>query len=398
MPSERASFVPRERRRPMVPEPFPSISVSRQSVSFLLEPMARRWCKFCPILDIPLYRDQLNEAKQQELDKSASALSLRAIGNTLYKASEFCWEVDAWRFVFNSISDDKRLRIDKRPYEFIVKDEHDNVSVEQRIPDATMGLRSYDDFDITHGFNCHVTDCTEDHSGMQPDRTLLQDRLVAQMINHEGGLIVDGVWGKTDILFPFAVYEAKKGATIEQARDQIYHACRVYLAMLDDLARNPANVSEYQSRESKKYQLFAFLSCGAYWEVFVAWHFLNECFVETIWTGNIKEFSRAYDLICIVNQIHAYAISEHRSFVIKHLEPWLSRAESFRGAQMDLSPLPSGEDSVESLESSPKWFVIKGASRRALSAKRAATRMRKRRREELETDASDEQTSRRQTP
>lgn len=47
--------------------------------------------------------------------------------------------------------------------------------------------------------------------------------------------------------------------------------------------------------------------------------------VETIWEGNIVEWSRAFDLICIVDQIHNYAINHHRPFVMKHLEAWHAR-------------------------------------------------------------------------
>ena len=98
------------------------------------------------------------------------------------------------------------------------------------------------------------------------------------MHDHDCGLIVDGVWGKTDLVFPFAVYEAKKRASsFEEAEGQVYHACKTYLAMLDDLARNPDNVAEYQSEDSSRYQLFAFTSCGPAWEVFVAWKLLDTC-------------------------------------------------------------------------------------------------------------------------
>ena len=98
------------------------------------------------------------------------------------------------------------------------------------------------------------------------------------MGNYECGLVVDGVWGSVGLIFPFAVYEAKKRATsFEEAEEQIYHACKTYLAMLDDLARDPNNVAEYQTKESSRYQLFAFTSCGSYWQVYVAWNFLDSC-------------------------------------------------------------------------------------------------------------------------
>ena len=47
--------------------------------------------------------------------------------------------------------------------------------------------------------------------------------------------------------------------------------------------------------------------------------------VETIWEGDVKEFSRAYDLMCIVDQIHDYAVNHHRPFVMNHLEAWHAR-------------------------------------------------------------------------
>jgi hypothetical protein len=113
---------------------------------------------------------------------------------------------------------------------------------------------------------------------MQPDRRLSRDSLSAMMHDATCGLIVDGVWGKTNLLFPFAIYEAKKRASsYEAAEEQIYHACRTYLAMLDDLARDPNDVARYQTSESSKYQLFAFTSCGSYWQVFMAWKQFDGC-------------------------------------------------------------------------------------------------------------------------
>src|ERR1041384_4596211 len=42
--------------------------------------------------------------------------------------------------------------------------------------------------------------------------------------------------------------------------------------------------------------------------------------VETIWEGDVKGGRDAYALICIVDQIHDYAITQHRRFVMEHLE------------------------------------------------------------------------------
>lgn len=160
----------------------------------------------------------------------------------------------------------------------MVNDDSGKTTVKLRIPDATLGLKTYDDYDLKHGYLCTVSNCKEDHSSEQPDKRLSQNRLSAMMHNPECGLVVDGVWGKTDLVFPFAVYEAKKRASnFEAAEDQIYHACKTYLAMLDDLARSPDNVAEYQTEDSSRYQLFAFTSCGSYWEIYEAWYFLDSC-------------------------------------------------------------------------------------------------------------------------
>jgi hypothetical protein len=243
----------------------------------------------------------VTEEKKTELDERATKLSKRAVCNQLYKSSEFSWEVCAWHDVFGLILDDEGLRVlvhliypsidfsiivanpaanrrDKIPYEFVAKDDSGQRIVKTRIPDATFGLKTYDDYDLKRGFVCEVPDCKVDHSSKQPDKRLCKERLHAMMHDPECGLVVDGVWGTTDIVFPFAVYEAKKRARrYEAAEDQIYHACKTYLAMLDDLVRNPENVAEYQTEESSQYQLFAFTSCGSYWEVFIAWNFLDGC-------------------------------------------------------------------------------------------------------------------------
>lgn len=245
---------------------------------------------------------------------------------------------------------------DKRPYEYVATDDDGQRCVKTRIPDATLGLTAYDtfDFNFSRDHVCTGPDCDVDHT-TEPDTRLSQGRLVAMMHTRECGLVVDGSWGNADIVFPFAAYEAKKRAMgYEAAKEQIRHACRTYLAMLDDLVRNPDNVTEYQTEDSSKYQFFALTSCGSFWEVYLAWNFLDRCVslidpespctahhgvafaymytkqhVETIWEGDVKDFSRAFDLICIVDQIHDYALQVHRPFVMRHLEAWHARHEKF---------------------------------------------------------------------
>ncbi|KAL2678708.1 hypothetical protein Neosp_009459 [[Neocosmospora] mangrovei] len=219
-------------------------------------------------MDFGRYLLALSEEERAEKNQRAAKLLKRAKMNQAYKVSEFSWEICAWSDVFDLILDDEGLRTDKRPYDFAEKDEKGQLEVKTKIPDATMGLPSYGNCYLEHGYICTYPGCNDEHIAKQPDERLSKDLLSAMMQNPECGLIVDGVWGKTDLIFPFAVYEAKKRATsFDGAEDQIYHACRTYLAMLDDLARNPDNVSEYQSEESEKYQLFAFTSCGSYWQL-----------------------------------------------------------------------------------------------------------------------------------
>jgi hypothetical protein len=84
-----------------------------------------------------------------------------------------------------------------------------NPTVEARIPDATMGLRTYDSPSLELGSICVDPECNEDHGAEPPDKRLSQVDLKRMMRNSECGLIVDGSWGKADLVFPFAVYEAK---------------------------------------------------------------------------------------------------------------------------------------------------------------------------------------------
>ncbi|KAH6974206.1 hypothetical protein BKA56DRAFT_689582 [Ilyonectria sp. MPI-CAGE-AT-0026] len=294
---------------PLVRLPFKNLTISRQAVFLGCHTgasMTETWCRFSPNLNIMHYRESLSEEKKTQLDDRMPKLQRQAISNRLHSCSEFCGEVSAWRDVFGLIVDDKGLRMNKRPYEFAREYDDGRLEVQTRIPDATLGLKSYDAYDLKRGYICTATDCKDDHSTQQPDKRLSQTLLQSMMNNSACGLIVDGVWGKADILFPFAVFEVKKRAVkYEEAENRIYHACKVYLAVLDDLARNPNNVAEYQTKDSDKYQLFAFTSCGSQWQVFSAWKLGNDC-------------------------IHDYAIRQHGDFVMKHLDAWYTRDNTFK--------------------------------------------------------------------
>ncbi|KAM5358076.1 hypothetical protein ACJZ2D_015613 [Fusarium nematophilum] len=349
---------PRERTMPLVPQPFDRTIISRQSAflgAYRGSPMAQEYCRFCPNLVFRQYLLAMSEEKRTELSQRASKLLKRASINHVYKSSEFSWEICAWNDVFGLILDDEGLRMDKRPYDFTEKDNNGQFAVKTRIPDATMGLKSYDSYFLKRGYICTDPDCKDDHIAKQPDERLSENLLSDMMQNPECGLIVDGVYAA--------------------AEEQIYHACRTYLAMLDDLARNPDNVSEYQSQGSDRYQLFAFTSCGSYWQVFIAWNFMNDCMVETIWEGDVKQANYAIELICIIDQVHDYATQQHRPFVMKHLEAWHDRHKRttnlvaaddnpFMASLFDLSPnMPQ-----------PEWSRLKAESKMTRSEKAQQTR------------------------
>ncbi|SCV30783.1 uncharacterized protein FFB14_03223 [Fusarium fujikuroi] len=144
------------------------------------------------------------------------------------------------------------------------------------------------------------------------------------MENPDCGLVIDSIWGETQIIFPFTIYEAKKQvSSTRDAVQQISHACRAYPAILDDLARNPNDVSKYQDEPNDRYQIFTFTSCKANWEVFTAWNFYGECLIEEIWDGDVNIAGNAMSLKCLVDQIRNYAIYQHRPFVMRHFKAWL---------------------------------------------------------------------------
>lgn len=153
---------------------------------------------------------------------------------------------------------------DKRSYEFAEITDTNTAMLKKRTVDATMGLRTYH----ADPSKCIHPECKEEQRLV---RTLSIEDLQTMMHDSECGLVVDGLWGATKIVFPFAVYEAKKFRSLKAARKQAYHACKAYLTMLDNLARNPENFAEYQTEESSKCQMFAFVSCGSFWQVIVAW-------------------------------------------------------------------------------------------------------------------------------
>ncbi|KAF4946670.1 hypothetical protein FGADI_11018 [Fusarium gaditjirri] len=325
----------RERTMPLVPEPFQTHIVSkhlwytRRQISLS---MTKTNGFFYPTWDIQQHLQTLDKKRLEETCSRAERLQKKSIDNEYYQSSESLWETIALSTVFSPVLDDESLRMDKRPYEFI-ECSKGKQALKYRIPDWTMGLKSYEDFFLERGFICNNEDCTDNHEKQQPDKRLSDTRLREMMENPKCGLIVDGVWGQTNLMFPFAIYEAKKDvSSMTTAVRQLSHACKTYLAMLDDLARDPDDISRYQERTSEKYQLFAFASCGSYWQAFTAWNDKGECMIERIWDGDVKVPDNAMSLICIMNQVHDYATDQHRPFVMRHLEAWHSKHERTKGA------------------------------------------------------------------
>ncbi|KAL7935577.1 hypothetical protein V8C35DRAFT_258074 [Trichoderma chlorosporum] len=230
----------------------------------------------------------------------------------------------------------------------------------------------------------------------EPEPLLWHSNLISMTYNPNCGLVVDGMWGEQGLIFPLAAYEAKSGREWGSFAEQIHHACRTYLSMLDDLARNPDNVAEYQTKESSQFQLFAFTSSASYWTVDVAWSSSDECvssvtsmtigvgntligkieqMVKQIWKGDIRKYSNALQLLYIVDQIHDFAIKRHLPFVLKHLKAWYARDNQRPFIPHKYCGLP-GYPSLSTIK--PQWMNLEEESKRAKSARARETRKRKR--------------------
>lgn len=147
-----------------------------------------------------------------------------------------------------------------------------------RTPDLTLGLATYHKNEVEHEEKEPSTAGPGWSLSRGAHSSLCKERLKDQVTCPKTGLIVDGRWGEVNLIFPWAVYEAKKRATsCDAAEYQVFHAAQVYLGMLEDLARNPDDPTQFQTPESDKYQMFAFTSSGAYWIVYAVYPCLGGC-------------------------------------------------------------------------------------------------------------------------
>ncbi|KAH0562322.1 hypothetical protein GP486_002987 [Trichoglossum hirsutum] len=267
--------------------------------------------------------------------RRARVLAKHNIDNETRKKSEFAWEADAWSDVFGDMRDDPRLEIDKREYSAkLVKTDPDRFTltrestVIKRTPDATFGLATF----------------SERESDLQVwADELRRDRLEKLLLHHKCGLLVDPKWGETDLVFPFAVYEAKGwSGDCREARRQACSAGATYLDMLDNLCRTPGPVDStkpYQTTTSHCYQVFALTSFGAHWHLLVGYRRprqaeehagtkgMSETIFQRIWSGRVVNEKTAWELLSLIDQIHLWAITEFGTFVLEHLRPWLDFCE-----------------------------------------------------------------------
>lgn len=131
----------------------------------------------------------------------------------------------------------------------------------KRIPDATFGLATFKPRDYQTPVASYALD---------------YGRLQALLLHRHCGLISDPRWGESDLVFPFAAYEAKGwSGDPRDARRKACAAAAAYLDILDDLARLPGKIGRrsgaYQTAESRSTQTFAFTSFGAQWHILVGY-------------------------------------------------------------------------------------------------------------------------------
>jgi hypothetical protein len=132
--------------------------------------------------------------------------------------------------------------------------------VKSRIPDATFGLATFAE--------------SVDSSPVWV-KELSRELLERLLLHPKCGLRADPKWGETDLVFPFAVYEAKGwSGDPRAARRQACEGAACYLDMLDSLARTPGPPDSprvYQTKKSHQYQVFVLTSYGAHWHLLVGY-------------------------------------------------------------------------------------------------------------------------------
>jgi len=151
------------------------------------------------------------------------------------------------------------------------------VSLQKRYPDITFGLATVWDAAVQHQIkhkNGEIS-CDQHHTRAHP--SLTKERIHKQLFHRRCGLIVDPRWGSVDLIFPWAIFEAKKSTVpLVDAEDQLHEGTSVYLGMLDDLARDPNAPDKYQDSRGNGPQLFAFACSGPLLWIYTAFDFLGD--------------------------------------------------------------------------------------------------------------------------
>ncbi|KAK4243152.1 hypothetical protein C7999DRAFT_18457 [Corynascus novoguineensis] len=270
----------------------------------------------------------------------ASIFLKHVLDNERWKKAEYTWEADAWTDVFGLMRDDPLLTVDKHEYNTIGKEAYPascvlsgKTKLLARKPDATFGLATFQPRDYQRSV---VANWNLDH-----------DRLEALLVHRHCGLISDPRWGDANLVFPFAVYEAKGwDGDPREARQQACSAGAVYLDMLERLSKRPGGIWDsrsdaYQTVGSRNTQVFVFTSFGAHWHILVGYKrprlkreyagregMSESVYVfQRIWSARAVTERKAWELISLIDQIHLWGVTDHRDFVIQHLKPWHEFAE-----------------------------------------------------------------------
>ena len=109
--------------------------------------------------------------------------------------------------------------------------------------------------------------------------------------------------------------------------------------------------------------------------------------VEPLWKGDLCQMGDVLSALTIVDQIHKFAVTTHRDFVIKHLEAWLQLAEEELDSFCDNDDGWTSDDvaspsfTLRMLNSAfytsssvPVWKELEDAAKSARSNKRNETR------------------------
>ncbi|KAI9770996.1 MAG: hypothetical protein M1840_002700 [Geoglossum simile] len=285
---------------------------------------------------IPTFRGvDWEEPSESHRRQRARALVKHNIDNETRKKSEYAWEADAWSDVFGDMRNDPCLELDKHEYSAklattdpVLCTLTGKSTIVKRTLDATFGLTTF-------------PECEPNLPAWASE--LRRDRLEKLLLHRKCGLLVDPKWGETNLVFPFAVYEAKGwSGDYREARRQVCLAGATYLDMLDDLCRTPGPVGStksYQTATSHCYQVPAVTSFGAHWHLLVGYRRprqaeeyagvegMSENIFQRIWSGRVVNEKTAWELLSLIDQIHLWAITEFRRFVLEHLRPWLKFCE-----------------------------------------------------------------------